>query len=148
MPKATARLFTAYTDFHRPYLQYLNFLLAPYGLTSPHLAVLRRLHDHGPLTLGALTQMHGVEAPTMTALVKKLLATGFVAAGGTETDRRQKVVELTDKGREIFERARQSVDAVLAILLKDFSAQELESVARLFEIMRQRLFSLPPRGGA
>lgn len=147
MPDRTARLFTVYTDFHRPYLQYLNFLLAPYGLTSPHLAVLRRLHDHGPLTLGALTQMHGVEAPTMTALVKKLLATGLVAIGGTENDRRQKVVELTDEGREVFERIRQAVDAVLAVLLKDFPAREIESAARIFETMRQRLSSLPQRGG-
>ena len=148
MPDKTARmLFTAYTDFHRPYLRYLNVLLAPYGLTSPHLAVLRRLHDHGPLTLGAWTQMHGVEAPTITALVKKLSATGFVSTGGTETDRRQKIVELTNEGRKIFEQAKQSVDAVTAALLKKFSAQEIESAARLFETMRQKLSALPPRGG-
>lgn len=143
MTDTATQFFTGYTDFHRAFLRHLNAILAPYGLTSPQLVVLRRLHSHGPLTLGSLTQMHGVEAPTMTALVKNLAALGLVATGKAEGDRRRKHVELTSAGLEVFERARQALDAFYAVLLRDFSEQEVESAARLFDTMRRALPLLP-----
>lgn len=143
MPPVATQLFTDYTDFYRVYIRSLNSVLAPYGLTAPHLAVLRRLHRHGPLTLLGLAQRHGVEAPTMTALIKKLAAMGLVASAKNEDDRRQKLVKLTSEGCSVFERARRSVDELYAVLLKDFSAQEIEFTTRLFAMMRQTLLSLP-----
>lgn len=143
MPDPATQFFTGYTDFHRVFLRSLNAILAPYGLTSPQLAVLRRLHSHGPLTFGSLTQMHGVEAPTMTALVKNLSAQGLVTTGQAGGDRRQKRVELTSAGLEVFERARQSLDAFYTVLLREFSAQEVESAVRLFDTMRRALPLLP-----
>lgn len=142
MPPLATLLFTDYIDFHRVYIRYLNFILAPYGLTGPHLAVLRRLHRHGALTLIDLAQRHGVEAPTMTVLVKKLSTTGLVTTETAEEDRRHKLVKLTDKGCSVFERARQTVDLFYAILLQDYSSLEIETVSRMFATMRQTLLSL------
>lgn len=143
MLDAAARLFTGYSDFHRAYLAYLNSALAPYGLSSPHLAVLRRLRREEPLSLAGLAQAHGVEAPTMTALVQKLSAKGLLAVAEAETDRRQKLVKLTAQGRDLCERASRVVDALHAVLLRGFSAPEIESAAQLFAAMRRNLANLP-----
>ena len=74
------------------------------------MAVLAGLERNGDLTLGALAQRERVQPPSMTRTVNCLEEGGYVVRLPSETDRRQVVVSLTDKGRDtvLADRARRT----------------------------------------
>jgi DNA-binding MarR family transcriptional regulator len=74
------------------------------------MAVLAGLDAHGGMTLGALAQRERVQPPSMTRTVNCLEEGGYVTRLPGETDRRQVVVSLTDKGRAtlLADRARRT----------------------------------------
>jgi len=62
------------------------------------MAVLAGLEINGDMTLGALAQRERVQPPSMTRTVNCLEQGGYVSRLPSETDRRQVVISLTDKG--------------------------------------------------
>jgi DNA-binding MarR family transcriptional regulator len=75
------------------------------GERDPHnelslgaMAVLAGLEVNGDMTLGALAQRERVQPPSMTRTVNCLEEGGYVTRLPSETDRRQVVVSITDKG--------------------------------------------------
>lgn len=74
------------------------------------MTVLASLERNGDLTLGALAQRERVQPPSMTRTVNCLEDGGYVVRLPSETDRRQVVVSLTDKGRDsvLADRARRT----------------------------------------
>jgi len=67
-------------------------------LSLGSMAVLAGLEANGDMTLGALAQRERVQPPSMTRTVNCLEEGGYVTRLPSETDRRQVVVSLTDKG--------------------------------------------------
>lgn len=74
------------------------------------MAVLGGLNRYGDMTLGTLAQRERVQPPSMTRIVNCLEEGGHVTRQPSETDRRQVVVALTDKGRKtvLADRARRT----------------------------------------
>ncbi|WP_017932869.1 MarR family winged helix-turn-helix transcriptional regulator [Nocardioides sp. Iso805N] len=74
------------------------------------MAVLAGLERFGDMTLGALAQRERVQPPSMTRTVNCLEEGGYALRQPSETDRRQVVVSLTDKGRDtlLADRARRN----------------------------------------
>lgn len=74
------------------------------------MTVLASLERNGDLTLGALAQRERVQPPSMTRTVNCLEDGGYVVRLPSETDRRQVLVSLTDKGRDsvLADRARRT----------------------------------------
>lgn len=74
------------------------------------MAVAAALEHHGDMALGALAQRERVRPPSMTRTVNCLEEGGYVVRRPGETDRRQVIVSLTDKGRETLrvDRARRT----------------------------------------
>ena len=68
-------------------------------LSMGAMAVLAGLERFGDMTLGALAQRERVQPPSMTRTVNCLEEGAYVRRLPSETDRRQVVVSLTDKGR-------------------------------------------------
>ena len=64
------------------------------------MAVLGCLFRDGEMTVGALATWEQVQPPSMTRTVNCLEDGGYVARRPHETDGRQVVVDLTDRGRE------------------------------------------------
>lgn len=80
------------------------------ALSLGAMAVLAGLERHGDLTLGALAQRERVQPPSMTRTVNCLEEAGYVVRLPGEVDRRQVLVSVTDKGREVLfaDRARRT----------------------------------------
>lgn len=107
------------------------------GLAPSHGAILARLYEQGPLPMGVLAQGVGRRKNTLTTLVRKLEAAGYVQRQPDPRDSRITRVALTAKG-EAF---RPDFSEVSRILLErtwgslDRSRQEA-LVAGLEEILR------------
>jgi MarR family transcriptional regulator, organic hydroperoxide resistance regulator len=79
---------------HKPFLE-------PLGLTFPQYLVILELLDGAPQTVGALGGRLGMDTGTITPLLKRLDAAGFVTRTRDPKDERRVLVDLTAKGREL-----------------------------------------------
>src|SRR5579864_6402955 len=59
-----------------------------YVVTPPQWGVLALLYEHDGLTIGAISQRRGIDAPTVTGIVKRLEQSGLVERRHDRTDRR------------------------------------------------------------
>ena len=80
--------------------------LAPIGLHPGQEQLLGLLWDDDGRSQAQLAEELGIEPPTVTRMVHRLEANGFVARHPHPTDRRSVQVWLTDHGREIRPRVR------------------------------------------
>jgi DNA-binding MarR family transcriptional regulator len=95
-------------------------------LSAGATAVLGVLFRNGGRTVGELAAHERVQPPSMTRTVKCLDAEGYVTRRPHETDGRQVVVELSEKGRETLLADRRKRDAWLARRLADLNPDERE----------------------
>lgn len=88
------------------------------------MAVLGQLMRHGELTVGELARAERVQPPSMTRTVRCLEEEGYVVRRPHESDGRQVVVELTDRGHATVLADRRRRDAWLARRLADLTPDE------------------------
>jgi DNA-binding MarR family transcriptional regulator len=93
-------------------------------LSMGAMAVLAGLERFGDMTLGALAQSERVQPPSMTRTVNCLEEGEYVVRVPSETDRRQVVVSLTDRGRETILADRSRRTAWLVQRLDDLTDAE------------------------
>jgi len=79
------------------------------GLAFSRVRALDRLR-HGPLTLRALAEVIGTDAPAATVIVNDLEERGLVVRETHDEDKRAKVVSLTGEGRRVLRAARAVTD--------------------------------------
>ena len=95
----------------------------------------------GALTIGELAASERVQPPSMTRTVNCLEASGDVVRRPHETDGRQVVVELSDRGRERVLADRERRDAWLNQKLRDLTAEEravLRKAAPILQDLAQK----------
>ena len=93
-------------------------------LSLGQLSVLGALFRSGPCSIGELAAHERVQPPSMTRTVSCLEVEGYVERRAHETDGRQVVVALADKGRETLTADRRRRDAWLAQRLRELSPEE------------------------
>ena len=76
-------------------------LLEPYGLTHPQYLVMLALWERSPRSVKDLAQTLRHEPATLSPLLKRLEALGYVTRGRSRSDERQLMVELTEAGRAL-----------------------------------------------
>ena len=84
----------AFNRFYKP-------LLEPLGLTYPQYLALLVLWEHDGLTVKAIGQHLSLDSGTLTPVLKRLEAMGYVRRSRDISDERQVRVTLTEQGREI-----------------------------------------------
>jgi len=75
-----------------------------YGLTAPQFGVLETLGHLGPMLTGELGRKRLVSGGNVTVVVDNLSKQGLVERKVCAEDRRQIYVQLTAKGRRLFEK--------------------------------------------
>jgi DNA-binding MarR family transcriptional regulator len=101
------------------------------GLPFTRTRALRRLAA-GPLTLRALAESLGTDAPAATVAVNDLAQRGLVTRSEHPDDRRAKLVSLTAAGRAALRAERSVVDHAPAALAA-LSPEEVRTLARIFD---------------
>jgi DNA-binding MarR family transcriptional regulator len=91
-------------------------LLEPLGLTYPQYLAMLVLWERGAATVGELGEALELDSGTLTPLLKRLEAAGYVARRRDPADERRVIVDLTEAGQALKERAAE-VPAALACKL-------------------------------
>jgi DNA-binding MarR family transcriptional regulator len=86
---------------------------------------------HGPLSLGALAEIIGADAPYATLIVNELQARGLVSRTYDPDDRRRKLVALTAAGEDAANRAQEVICQPPQPLLDALSKPELAHLTDL-----------------
>lgn len=107
-------------------------------LSLGQLSVLGALYRNGACSIGELAAQERVQPPSMTRTVSCLAENGYVLRRAHETDGRQVVVELAEKGRETLEADRRRRDAWLVQRLRELPAED-RSVLRQAAPILERL---------
>jgi DNA-binding MarR family transcriptional regulator len=87
--------------------------LRPLGLTFARYQVLGMLRWAGPLTLGAVGHRLWITPGTVTSGIDRLEAAGLCRRASHPTDARATLVEITAKGRRLFDNAVEKLNADL-----------------------------------
>jgi MarR family transcriptional regulator for hemolysin len=91
------------------------------------------------LSQRALADELGVEGPSVVAMLDRLEHAGLVLRAPSPTDRRVKLVHLTDAGHALFAKVRKQADAFRASMLDDVPPAELAAATALLEKLRERI---------
>jgi MarR family transcriptional regulator for hemolysin len=91
------------------------------------------------LSQRALADLLGVEGPSVVAMLDRLEQAGLVLRAPSPTDRRVKLVHLTDSGLELFAKVRKEADAFRATVLAEVDPAALAAATALLEALRTRI---------
>jgi MarR family transcriptional regulator for hemolysin len=94
------------------------------------------------LSQRALADQLGVEGPSVVAMLDRLESAGLVLRAPCPTDRRVKLVHLTDAGRALYAKVRKQADAFRSSVLGDVPPEQLAAATALLETLRTRIEEL------
>jgi MarR family transcriptional regulator, transcriptional regulator for hemolysin len=101
--------------------------LAEIGINPRGYCVLSKAQP-GTLTQGELAEVALLDKTTMVVTVDHLEAAGLARRRPSETDRRARIVQTTEAGNEVIERARTIIDRVYAEVLGPLPAAERDAL--------------------
>jgi DNA-binding MarR family transcriptional regulator len=115
----------------------LNDLLRDYGLTFPRYEALMLLSftRAGALPLGKIGERLQVHRTSVTNIVDKLEADGFVRRVPHENDRRATLAEITDAGRDVAREATAALNGA-AFGIDALGNDEQDAVTALLRALR------------
>jgi DNA-binding MarR family transcriptional regulator len=101
--------------------------------------VLKLISKEESMTAGRLALLQGVHKSAISSRLKKLVEKELVVIMPSG-DRREKLIELTDKGQEVVEQSKQVLDEYIGSLLSDHvNDQEIEQFLVTFRKLKEIL---------
>jgi DNA-binding MarR family transcriptional regulator len=108
-------------------------------LTPSQASALASVERLGPMTLGELSSVEGVQPPTMTRIVGALEAAGLLTRHADPSDRRVARVAITETGADLLAQRRMRADADLASRLAALSGDDRAALVRAVEVLERLL---------
>lgn len=112
---------------------------AGFDLSAEEWALLMVLWRDGPTGMTRLADITLRDRTTVTRLVDRLIRKGLVLRQGAARDRRQVVIDLTKRGREIEAPVLRAIVPLIAITNRDIPAADLETTRRVLAQMAANL---------
>lgn len=106
------------------------------GIAPSHGDILAQLLAHDRLSMQDLAHAIGRDPSTVTALVKKLAAAGYVRTGKDAADRRATMVSLTERGRDLRADFAGISRELLDVQGRGIGIEEQETARRVLAVMR------------
>lgn len=97
------------------------------------MAVASIARNQQPLSQSELAQELGVESPTIVPLIHRLVALGLVERITTASDKRKRLLVVTDKGKALYEQVKTVADDLREEILTAITPQEQEQTQRVLE---------------
>ena len=112
---------------------------AQVDLPRGHAGLLARLNQSGPLRLGDLARVLGVDSSTVTPQTQRLEHFGFVARTRDPRDGRAVLLSVTRAGRALLDSMRLRRRALLAERLRGWSDEERAQAAAVLKRVAEDL---------
>jgi len=127
----------------------LRRLRSPHGVSGSKLSLLGRLFRAArPMTATDLARSERLQPQSLTRLIADLEEGGFIYRRQDETDRRQLLIEIAPKGRELLIQDAQQQDTWLAhVMTTRLTRAEREMLRIACELLDQLADEEPDRAG-
>lgn len=109
-------------------------ILNRHGVTEQQWRALRTLRDLGQLTASGLARECSILAPSMTRILRKLVAEGLVTTSRSPDDQRELRVEISARGSALVESVAPYVEREYDLIRAQLNPQRL---ARLQDDLKQ-----------
>lgn len=115
-------------------------LLEPLNLTYPQYVVMMTLWGKDALSISEIAQITRISNATLTPLLKRLEANGFIERRTIETDERQKLIVLTNSGKILAKKAKKASE--LALCATGLSEKDVNKLMSLSHQIKKNLENL------
>jgi DNA-binding MarR family transcriptional regulator len=88
--------------------------------------------------MSQLAELMRHTTPATTGLVERLVEAGLIERFSHPKDRRQVLVRITDKGRELVEGLKRGIVRNLQELFKDLTQEDIEAWVRIYRTIIRR----------
>jgi DNA-binding MarR family transcriptional regulator len=105
------------------------------GLSMPQFGLLMQMHHKGACGMSQVSERFEITPAAASQLVDKLVQNGFIQREEDPNDRRAKLLNLTDKGRDLIQRGMQERYRWVEQLAERLSAEERAQVSEALNIM-------------
>ena len=122
-----------YLAFHHRMFRAVNDEMNGCGLSMARTKMLRRLHEHGPTRQNVLAADLGLSPHTITDIVDGLERAGMAERRPDPTDRRAKLVAITDAGEAGLDVANATRERLLKQIFGALSEADRETFLRLLD---------------
>lgn len=120
----------------RSFQKAMNKELKEHGLYGAQWTILFCLHTFGAMTQTGISRYLHVEAPTVTRTLVKMEKTGWIVRK-QGTDKRERLIEQTEKAEEHFPAIKESIETLEHYLLEDFTEEEKQQLYQLLHKMKK-----------
>lgn len=117
----------------------MEFVLRPYDLGTTQWYVLYLLAHDEPISQRELTRTLEIERATLSAVISALVRKGFVEQLSDPDDQRQKVLQLTTAGRNLWAALPDPIGLIAAVAFDGVDAAEIAIANRVLREAAQRL---------
>lgn len=116
-------LFQRFFSLYRPLVSKLNELLGEYELTYSLWQVIVYLKINGPSSLVDIAKHYNIEKPSITRRVQ-YLEEKLIVKSISSKDRREKIIQLTELGEELYQVCRKKVTELEYNVMKGIPEDE------------------------
>jgi len=107
------------------------------GLSMPQFSILMQVHHRGNCAIGDISERFDITSAAASQLVDKLVQAGYLERAEDPSDRRAKVLNLTDKGHSFVGQGIHERHRWLDELVKNLSAEEKAKVSEALTILTE-----------
>ncbi len=118
-----------------------------YIITPPQWGVLALLAQQDGMTIGAISHERGIDAPTVTGIVRRLEQSGLVERRHAQEDRRMVLVYLTAEGQDIMQTLPAAVTHSNQQMMDGFSEEEQHHLIAQFQRIVANISEMGPGVG-
>src|SRR5690554_2284851 len=112
-----------------------NHLARSAGLTMPQFGILMQVHHRGTCAVSHISEHFDITNAAASQLVDKLVHSGLLQRQEDPADRRARLLNLTETGREFVQRGMEERYRWLDRLAEKLTAEECEKITEALSIM-------------
>ncbi len=120
------------TQLQRSFLVDLSTQVSQGNISIPQYTLLSFLSQSSGITMSRLAELMEHTSPATTGLVDRLVTSGLVERFGNPTDRRQVLVKITDKGRELVEKIKATIVTKILQIAQDLNGDDIQAWLRIY----------------
>jgi DNA-binding MarR family transcriptional regulator len=121
---------------HRSMRGWVHFAKST-GLSMPQFSILMQLHHSGNCAVGDISERFDITNAAASQLVDKLVQSGFIKRDEDPHDRRAKLLNLNDKGRELIQQGIEERYRWVDQLAGKLTMEERSKVTEALNIMTE-----------
>jgi MarR family transcriptional regulator, transcriptional regulator for hemolysin len=130
--------FHQHQQFSRSFTKKLNEQLVGIGLYQSQWMIVYYLKQHGTATLVEISLNLDVEKPTISRTVDRLEQLQLIKKIPSQ-DKRERKIQLTEKGNQVYQEAKKVVEAFEQKLLEEIPEVELDRALMTIKLLKEKL---------